>query len=246
MAKAELERINRKTTIGVLAASIAHELNQPLSAIHLNASATDRLLGQAIPDIAEARAATRDLIEDSARAGKVLNGIRALIANAAPAIEDFDLRDMIRTTLALLRAEASNRRISLVFDDPNIPLPMKGSAVQIQQVVLNLILNGLDAVSASAREIRRVSVSAKIDRDQHAVIEVTDTGIGIETLNLARIFEPFYTTKERGTGIGLAICRSICEAHGGSISAFHAPGGGSTFRVVCPVRRDGALIAKAS
>ncbi len=217
-ARTELARITRVTTLGELAASIAHEINQPLAAVVTNAGASLRWLGNEPPNLARAREALERVIEEGTRAGDIVGGIRGLIRKSPPQKEPLDLNETILEVIALTRSEMQNNRVSLETRlSPRLPT-VRADRVQVQQVILNLIINALESMSGSdgQRELWVGSRSAEADQ---VVVEVKDTGKGLDPTTLERMFDAFHTTKPEGMGMGLAISRSIIEAHGGRLWA---------------------------
>ncbi|AUX30849.1 MULTISPECIES: ATP-binding protein [Sorangium] len=239
-AQEELAHLNRVSAMSELAASIAHELNQPLAAILSNAQAARRLLGQAPPDVAEARAALDDIAADGRRAGKVIDRMRAMLRKGELSAVALDLGELVREVARLLASAAllagATVRIELA---PGLPR-VRGDGIQLQQVLLNLLVNALDAVSRRPPEARLVVVRARPADGGGVELSVADSGEGIPPADLERIFEPFFTSKAQGLGVGLAISRSIVEAHGGRLWAERGPGQGATFRCALPVWREGA------
>ncbi|WP_437940542.1 hybrid sensor histidine kinase/response regulator [Sorangium sp. So ce341] len=238
-AQEELAHLNRVSAMSELAASIAHELNQPLAAILSNAQAAQRLLGQAPPDIAEARAALDDIAADGRRAGKVIERMRAMLRKGELCAVALDLGELVREVARLLASAAllagATVRIELA---PGLPR-VQGDGIQLQQVLLNLLVNALDAVSRRPPEARLVVVRARAADGGGVELSVADSGEGVPPADLERIFEPFFTSKVQGLGVGLAISRSIVEAHGGRLWAECGPGQGATFRCTLPVWREG-------
>jgi two-component system sensor kinase FixL len=234
----ELAHVTRVYTVGQLAASLAHELNQPLGAILRNAEAGELFLHDPSPDLDELRAILADIRQDDQRAGAVIDRMRALMRHRDPDRHRLDLRLVVDDLVALVRADAEKRQVRLAREiDPALP-PVLGDRVQLQQVVLNLLLNAMDALDDNPPARRLVTVRA---RPVGATVEVTvsDTGPGIPADNLAHVFEPFFTTKPAGLGMGLAISRDIIEAHGGRLSAESNEAGGATFTLTLPVVEGG-------
>src|SRR5689334_9692458 len=216
---AELTHVARVMTLGELTASIAHEVNQPLAAIVTNGNATLRWLGGATPNLSEARQAVERIIKDSYRASEVISRIRALVKKTPPRNDWVDLNELIVEVLALAQNEARRHRVSfnreLKQDLPRV----YGDRVQLQQVILNLIMNGLEAIARSKDGARELSVSTDQDEANNVVVAVRDSGEGLDPANSQRVFDAFYTTKAQGMGMGLAICRTIIESHGGRVWA---------------------------
>jgi PAS domain S-box-containing protein len=236
-AQSELAHLARVATVGELAASLAHELSQPLAAINTNASACLRWLGHDQPDLDEVTDAVRRIIRDGKRAGEVIVHTRALLKKSGGKRSPFDLADAFREVVALVQPELSRHRIVLhQFLDEDLP-SLLGARVQLQQVVLNLIMNAIDAMSDMSDRSRELMIRAQrhdCDGREGVLVAVQDTGTGLAQENLEKVFHPFYTTKEHGLGMGLSICQSIIEAHGGRLWATPNAGPGATFEFVVP------------
>ena len=212
-----LAHANRVTTMGQLAASIAHEIKQPIAANVANAQAGLRWLQNRPPDLEEVGQSFDRIIKDAMRASQVTNRIHGLVKNAPPCKQTLQINEAIDEVIAMTRLEAEKNSVSLWTRlSEDLPL-VEGDRVQLQQVVLNLILNAMEAMSAMAEGPRELSISTDIDESGSALIAVRDSGPGISPENFERIFEPFYTSKAGGMGMGLSICRSIAEAHGGRL-----------------------------
>jgi C4-dicarboxylate-specific signal transduction histidine kinase len=234
MRDREIAHLNRVGAVGELATSLAHELGQPLGAILTNAQAVRRLLTRESLDMNELRETVNDIIADDQRAGEVIQRMRALLRKEEMPRDAVDLNDIVLTVLRLVAGDAGLRQATVDHDlAPSVP-PVMGDRVQLEQVVLNLVMNGLDAVSERPSGERAVRVSTSIS-DGHVCLTVQDSGPGLREPDLARVFEPFYTTKTHGLGMGLPICRTIVEAHGGEIRAGNAPGGGAAFDCDFPI-----------
>jgi signal transduction histidine kinase len=234
MRDREIAHLNRVGAVGELASSLAHELGQPLGAILTNAQAVRRLLTRESPDMRDVRESINDIIADDQRAGEVIQRMRSLLRKEETPRDAVDLNEIVRTVLRLVAGDASLRQASVEQDlAPSVP-PVIGDSVQLKQVVLNLVINGLDAVADRPVGDRSVKVSTCI-ADGHLQLSVRDSGPGLREPDLARVFEPFYTTKTHGLGMGLSICRTIVEAHGGEIRASNAPGGGAAFDCDFPI-----------
>ena len=236
-AQAELAHVTRLTTMGELTASIAHEVNQPLTAVVNNANACISLLPENSAGLEEVRQALAEIIEDAERASDVIAHVRQLAKKAPVAKSLLDLRDVVKDVLALARFESVARHITIRADLPGEPLSVSGDRVQLQQVLLNLVMNGMDAMN-SIEESNRVLVICgrreKRDGSPAALLGVQDAGAGLKDGESARIFEAFYSTKPQGMGMGLAISRSIIEAHGGRLWAAPNDGPGTTFLFSLP------------
>jgi PAS domain S-box-containing protein len=233
----ELAHANRLATMGQLAASIAHEVNQPIGGARNNAHAALRFLGAAPPDLAEVREALESVVNETYRAGDIIAGIRDQIKKVPPRKERIDLNAAIEEVLALVRGELSKHVVSLQLQLSEGLPPVHGDRVQLQQVVLNLILNAIEAMIAVNGEARALAIVTEWSPSEGLVVAVADTGCGISPEQRERVFESFYTTKEDGVGIGLSICRSIVEAHGGRLWADAHEPRGAVFRFTLPARR---------
>ena len=224
----ELAHLTRISTMGQLASSLAHELNQPLGAILHNTEAGELFLKDPSPDLDELRAILADIRKDSQRAGEVIDQMRAFMRQREPERRRLDLNLLVGDVLTLLRPDAEKRGVRLALEtDPALP-PVHGDRVQLQQVLLNLLLNAVDTLDDNPPARRLVTVRA---RTVGATVEVSvsDSGPGIPVDRLPRIFEPFYTSKPNGLGMGLAISRGIIEAHGGRLWAKNNAEHGATF-----------------
>jgi PAS domain S-box-containing protein len=225
----ELAHVSRVTTMGELAASIAHEVNQPLAGIVTNANASLRWLAGQSPNLAEAREAIRRIIRDGNRAGDVVSRMRALLKKASTAKEQLDLNETIEEVVVLTQGEARRNRVALRMElAPDLP-PIKGDRVQLQQVVMNLILNAFEAMSTVERRERDLVIRTQRGEGDEVRVAVQDSGIGLDPKNVERIFDAFHTTKPGGLGMGLSISRSIVESHGGRLWAVSNDGPGATF-----------------
>jgi len=215
----ELTHVTRVMTLGELTASIAHEVNQPLAAIVTNGNACLRWLAGVTPNLSEARQAVERIIKDSYRASEVIARIRTLVKKTPPRNDWVDLNEVIVEVLALAQNEARRNRVllkrQLKHDLPRV----RGDRVQLQQVVLNLIMNGLEAIARNKDGTRELSISSDADEANNVTIAVRDSGEGLDSANLERVFDAFYTTKPEGMGMGLAISRTIIESHGGRLWA---------------------------
>jgi signal transduction histidine kinase len=235
---AELAHVNRFSTAGELTASIAHEINQPLGAILTNAETADEILKSPTPDIAELRDIVKDILQDDRRAGEVIRRMRSLLKKAPFEVKNIDLNDVIRETVQFLSALAIARRVELVSVITPDALPILGDRIQLQQVILNLVVNGIDAMTDTPGESRIISIRTS-RLEKFAELTVSDQGSGIPEDRLKKIFEPFYTSKAEGMGMGLSIARTIIEAHSGQISAENRDPGGASFRIRLPLCNGG-------
>jgi C4-dicarboxylate-specific signal transduction histidine kinase len=229
-AQAELAHVARVTTMGELAASIAHEVNQPLSAIVNNGGACLRWLASEEPNLGEAREAARRIIHDGSRAGEVIARIRALLQKTDAEKSRLDINQTIREVVTLTRNEATGKGVSLRMELAVGLLPVLGDRVQLQQVILNLIMNGIEAMSSVTDWPRDLLISSCQHESDKALVAVRDSGVGLDGQDLEKIFDAFYTTKPQGMGMGLAISRSIVEDHGGRLWAAPNDGPGVTFQ----------------
>jgi PAS domain S-box-containing protein len=236
--EADLAHINRVTMMGELAASIAHEVNQPLSGIVSNGSACLRFLARDTPNVEEAREAVRDIVRDGKRAGEVIARIRALTKRAATPRETLDLNEIIRDVLALVADEAKRKSVIIQTQFTDDLPPVSADRVQLQQVMLNLVMNAIEAMSSVADRARELVIATrKLDPDQ-VQVTVKDSGIGIDAQRIDKIFDSFYTTKPGGMGMGLSISRSILQAHGGRLWATANDGRGTSFHFTLPTYHD--------
>ena len=234
----ELAHANRVATMGQLSASIAHEVNQPLAAAVTHAQAALRWLGARPPDLEEARRAVGRIVKEGDRASDVIGRIRALVKKAPPRKDDFEINEAIREVIALTRGEVVKNSVSVETQlAEGLPL-IQGDRVQLQQVILNLIINAVEAMSGVSEGARELLISTAKAASDGAVVAVRDSGPGLAPANLERFFEAFYTTKPSGLGMGLSICRSIIEAHGGQVWASSNDGPGTTFQFSLPSARE--------
>ena len=233
-AQAELARVARLTTMGELVASIAHEINQPLAAIVTQSEAALRFLHRDEPDLDEARDALTCIGRDGVRAADVIRGLRALAKKSGPELANVDINDAIREVLALTRGELQRQDIVLRTELAAGDLPVMGDRVQLQQVLLNLIMNGVEAMRGMTERTRELTVSSMPAEPSSVLVAVEDTGPGLEPAIAQRIFEPFFTTKPDGMGMGLSICRSIIESHGGRFWASPRVPCGTVFQFTAP------------
>lgn len=226
----ELAHAGRVSMMGQLASALAHELNQPLGAILRNAEAAELFAQANPPNLQEIRDILTDIRKDDQRAGEVIDRMRALLKRQEFQWSQIDLNQLVQEVISLVRSDAERRKVKILMDLAPTLSPIAGDRVQLQQVLLNLVLNAMDAMNGSAGAERRVSVRTYLD-DGKAQVAVSDLGHGIPTENLKRLFEPFFTTKSNGMGMGLAISQTIIGVHGGRITAENNSDGGATFTV---------------
>ena len=228
----ELARANRVSTVGELTVSIAHEINQPLGAIRSNAETMELILSSSSPDIGEIREIVADIRHDENRATEVIRRFQSLLRKVPFELRDINLNEVVRETIAI--ALAVGRPVELRSFLAAVPLPVRGDRIQLQQVILNLIMNAIDAMSNLPSADRKLTV-ATARASNFAEVSVSDAGPGVPPDKLKEVFEPFFTTKAEGTGLGLSIARTIVEAHGGRIEAENQAKGGAVFRVTLPL-----------
>jgi len=239
--RTELARVVRITTIGELTASIAHEVNQPLAAIVANADACVAWLALETPNLAEARAAAMRTTLGATRASEVISRIRSLIKKASTERAPVQLNEVAEEMAVLAESQALRNHVSVVMDlTPDMPAVL-GDRIQIQQVVLNLIMNGIEAMTGVTERERQLTIRTRMENGGQVRVSIHDTGIGVSEDNIGRLFEPFFTTRSDGIGMGLPISRSIIEAHGGRLWAESALDQGSIFQFTLPIGRGAAV-----
>ena len=233
-AQAELAHVTRVATLGEMTASIAHEVNQPLAAVVTNANACLRWLAHQTPNLAEARQAVGRIIKEGNRASDVIGRIRALVKKSPPEKDWIDINEIVLEVIALSRSEVHRNLVTFkpqLSDD--LPLVL-ADRIQLQQVVLNLIMNGIEAMSGVVDRARVLNVSSGKHESNGVLVTVRDSGRGLDSGSLEHLFDAFFTTKPEGMGMGLAICRSIIEAHGGKLWASPNSPGGAIFQFTLP------------
>ena len=236
-AQGDLARISRVTTMGELTASLAHEVNQPIAAAVTDASTCLRWLTRAEPDLAEAREAASRVVRDAARATEIIGRIRSLFKKGVSQRELLDVNEIIRGMVDLLRSEATRYSI-LMRTELSEDLPqIMGDRVQFQQVLMNLMINGIEAMKDVDRT-RELAVKSQTVEDEQLMVSVSDTGVGLPPQQADQIFNPFFTTKDDGTGMGLRISRSIVESHGGRLWAADNAPRGATFHLTLPSKAE--------
>jgi C4-dicarboxylate-specific signal transduction histidine kinase len=235
VAQSELARVSRLTALGELSASIAHEVNQPLAAIGTHASAALRWLSRTAPDLDEARAAVYRIVQDTNRATGVIRTVRNLAKRADPKLACLDINEVIQESITLAAPQAANLQVTIKADlAPALP-PVMADRIQIQQVIINLATNGIQAMSPVTDRERVLAIRTQRHESDGVLLSVADSGVGVEPSGMERLFNAFYTTKEGGIGMGLTICSSIIAAHRGRIWASRNADAGMTFHVALPV-----------
>jgi two-component system sensor kinase FixL len=229
--------------MGVLTSSLAHELNQPLTAILSNAQAGSRFLAGATPDLAEIRGALEDIAQDAKRAGEVIRQMRALVRKDEPQLEPLDLNHVISDVVRLLHSDMLVRKVQIALELAPELRTANGDNAQLQQVMLNLVLNAFDAMKDVPEGKRTVIVRTRQLDAASLRVEVSDVGTGISPDRLANLFEPFRSSKREGLGLGLSISRSIVEAHKGRLWAENNPGHGATLYFTLPVQENELKLA---
>jgi PAS domain S-box-containing protein len=232
--QSELARISQLTTIGQMAASIAHEIKQPITSIVMGASAGLRWLTKKPPNLKEVRACLELIANNGDRANQVIDGVRAMFQNSQQEKEFLDVNQIIRETFELVRAEAQRKRIVLLSELSEDLRPVFGNRTQLQQVMLNLFSNAMEAMDSVAEGIRQLRVTSTSFAPDTVLISVADSGPGFAPKDLSRIFDPFFTTKSQGMGMGLSICRALVEAHNGQLSAHSGAEQGAVFEITLP------------
>jgi PAS domain S-box-containing protein len=233
----ELAHVTRVAMMGELTTSLAHEINQPLTAILSNAEAAQRFLSQASPDIGEIRQILEDIIRDDRRANDVVRKVRALVKKEKLRDEPLDLNEVILVVVELIRADSLLQGLSIDTDLSARLAAIHGDGIQLQQVILNLILNGAAAMRNSPSGQRKIMVRTAMLDSRTVKAFVTDFGTGIDERHIDRLFEPFYTTKPEGLGMGLSISQTIIKAHGGTMEARNNREGGATFAFTLPAHQ---------
>jgi PAS domain S-box-containing protein len=234
-AQAELAHVTRVTALGELTASIAHEVNQPLAAVVANAEACLRWLDRATPDLNAARRSVEWVIDDGNRASEVIRRVRALANKASLEKMPLDVSDVVRETIPLVQSELISHQVSLRMELASALPTILGDRVQLQQVIINLAMNGMEAMQSVTDRPRELVIRSSQDGADQVLVSVTDCGAGIPAENADRLFNAFFTTKSSGMGMGLSICRSIIEAHGGRLWATANVPHGATLQFNLPV-----------
>lgn len=233
----QLTHLSRVTMLGELAGSLAHELNQPLTAILCNAQAAQRLFAQDPPDLNEVQEILADIVAEDKRAGEVIRRLRLLLKTGEVQRQPLQVNESVEEVLKLARSDFVNNNIAAQTElAASLPL-IEGDRVQLQQVLLNLVMNASDAMVAAGRDRRQLTIHTLQAEDGCVEISVADCGPGLASDKLEEVFQPFYTTKPHGMGLGLTVCRTIVAAHGGRLWATNNPAGGATFHVSLPMAK---------
>jgi len=231
--QADLAHVTRVNTMGELTASLAHEIKQPIGAAVTNAQACLRLIDRNEPDLVEAREAALEMIKDAKRAAEIIEHVRSLFRKSSSRQEIVEVNEVIREMIVMLQKEANRCSVRMSTDLADGSTSVMADRVQLQQALMNLMLNGIEAIRDATGEL---SIQSQLEEDGEVLISVSDTGVGLPSEKTDQIFNAFFTTKSQGTGLGLAITRSIIESHGGRVWAVSNPGPGATFQFTLPVR----------
>ena len=233
-ARSELSHVTRIATLGELTASITHEVNQPLAAISAGGQAALRWVDRPAPDIGEARLCLERIVRDAKRANAVIMRTRDLYKKSDPRKIPLDVNNVIDDSISLLRSEAISRHVSLQLDLASGLPQVCGDRIQLQQVIINLAMNAIESMSDISDRPRTLFVQSQLDESDDVAVSVQDVGCGIDPEIAENLFNPFFTTKTNGMGMGLSICRSIIEAQGGRVWASRNTGPGTTFQFTLP------------
>jgi C4-dicarboxylate-specific signal transduction histidine kinase len=233
-AQLELAHVTRVTTLGELTASIAHEVNQPLAGVVANAEACLRWLDREIPDLEAVRRSVEWVVDDGNRAGEVIRRVRALAKKTDIEKAALDINDVVRETIPLVQRELIGHQVLLRMElAPTLPMIL-GDRVQLQQVIINLVMNGIESMQSVTDRPRDLVIRSGQDENEQVLVSVADCGVGISAENADRLFTAFFTTKSSGMGMGLSICRSIIDAHGGRLWATACEPRGALFQFTIP------------
>lgn len=238
----ELAHVTRVASLGELASSLTHEINQPLTAILANAQAAQRFLAPPNPDLYEVQQILGDIVGDAKRVCEVVRRMRALLRKQTPSYESFDLNEAVLEAVTLANSAAPLNELAITITTLADPIIVKADRVQLQQVLFNLLMNAAAAMKDMPRHLRRITVTTEVISERMVKVSVTDCGPGIPERDTHRIFEPFYTTKPDGMGMGLSISRTIIKAHGGEMHGFNNLEGGATFTFTLPWAGDAAIL----
>jgi signal transduction histidine kinase len=242
--QSELARVAQLTTIGQMTASIAHEIRQPLTSIIASCNASLRWLAMKPPNLERVRACIDLIAGGGHRAGQVIDSIRAMFEKGKQEKELLNVNQLIREVLELVRGEAQRKRVIVRSNLPDEIQPVLANRIQLQQVMLNLFTNAIEAMDSVTDGQRLLQVTSTLHPTDGVVIAVEDSGSGMDPRNVDRIFDPFFTTKPHGMGMGLSICRSIIEAHNGRLFARSAADRGSVFEIVLPAGDTRPVVAR--
>jgi len=237
--ESELARITRLTAVAQMVASIAHEINQPLASISAGGNASLRWLARTPPNLDEVQSALKRIVSDSHRASEVIGGIRAMFKSDSQEKVPLEINPLIGEVLTLVHGELQRQRVAVQTELAHGLPKVLANRVQLQQVMMNLLMNAVEAMAGVTDGVRSLRVKSEIREPHDVLITVQDSGPGIDQNNMDRIFRPFFTTKSNGMGMGLSICRSIIEAHNGRLSALSGIDHGSAFQVVLPAAELG-------
>ncbi len=234
--RSQLTHLSRVSMLGELSGSLAHEISQPLTAILSNAHAAQLLLGRSEPDLNELREILRDIVADDERGGEIVRRLRLLLKRGEVQFQPLSANELVEEVLKLLRGELIDRGVTAHSElAPSLPV-LQADRVELQQVLINLITNACDAMADMPREARALTIRTGLDGNGFVLISVCDAGPGIAEGKLEQVFEPFFTSKANGVGLGLSVCRTIVNAHGGKLWAEHNSDRGATFRLLLPVK----------
>ena len=237
LQRVEIEHLMRVSVLGELSGSIAHEVNQPLTAILSNAQAGLHLLNRNSPDLVEIRDVLEDIVHEDNRAGEVIHRLRGLLKKGERKMESVNINDVVRSTISLLNSELIGRDISVRLDLENNELLAQGDSVQLQQVLLNLVMNAMDAMASTPVNQRSIVIATRGTKTGMVDVLVKDRGHGIRPKENGRLFEPFYTTKDHGLGLGLSLCSTIIKSHQGKLTLINNEGGGAVAGFSLPVQQ---------
>jgi C4-dicarboxylate-specific signal transduction histidine kinase len=235
--RSELIHTTRRETMGELSSAIAHELNQPLAAIMSNTQAAQRFLNKKPPSLDKVKLALSNILRNDRRAGDIIKKLRMLLKKDTSELTEIDINDLLEEVVVLSRSSFIIKHVSIKMNlGENIPL-VSGDRIQLQQVLINLILNALDSYENTTKDTKQIVITTRFENKKEVCLSVKDFGCGIEESVLNKIFDPFVTTKKEGMGMGLAINKTIIDAHRGRIWAENDPEGGATFNIILPLNK---------